>query len=338
LEQKSPPKSSSIESVFSAGVGIPKVADDRKRNMKLTPAVRRILDHYEGERPSVKINLARMLMHGHLSGTGKLMILAVDQGFEHGPRTFVMNPSAFDPLYHYEFAVKGGMSAYAAPLGWLSAGSESYLGAVPTILKLNSGNSLYDKSNPPDQAITASIDDALYLGCSAVGFTIYPGSGASCDQMEEIRELAHEARAHGLAVIVWSYPRGGELTKDGETALDVIAYGAHMACLLGAHIVKVKIPTNHLGMVSAKPLYEKFVDTKTPESCIRHIVESCFKGRRLVIFSGGETKNIAAVYEDARTVAKGGGHGVIIGRNCFQRPLEEGLSMLKGIEEILKVV
>lgn len=303
--------------------------------MILTPQVKKIINSYEGEQPGVKLNLARILMQGRLGGTGKLMILAVDQGFEHGPRTFVMNPAAMDPHYHYQFAIDGGMSAYAAPLGALEAGVETYLGSIPTILKINSGNSLLGKSNPPDQAVTASIEDALRLGCSAIGFTIYPGSDMSNEQIEEIRDLSAEARACGLAVVIWSYIRGA-VSKEGETALDAIAYGAHMACLLGAHIVKVKIPSAHLEMPAAKSLYEKFVDGSNTDARIRHVVQSSFNGRRLVIFSGGETKDVNDVQADAQAVKNGGGHGVIIGRNCFQRPREEGLAMLDGIVNILK--
>ncbi len=303
--------------------------------MNLTTQVKNILNQYEGERPGVKLNLARILMQGRLGGTGKLMILAVDQGFEHGPRAFIMNPPAMDPHYHYQFAIDGAMNAYAAPLGALEAGVDTFIGAIPTILKINSGNSLFGKMNPPDQAVTASIDDALRLGCSAIGFTIYPGSDMSNDQIEEIRELSAEAKSCGLAVVIWSYARGA-ISKDGETALDVIAYGAHMACLLGAHIIKVKIPSAHLEMPAAYPLYEQFVDKSTTGARIQHVVQSCFNGRRLVIFSGGETKDASAVQADARAVVKGGGNGVIIGRNCFQRPREEGLAMLDGIEKILR--
>lgn len=303
--------------------------------MRLTQKVKKILANYEGENPGVKQNLARFLMSGKLAGTGKMMILAVDQGFEHGPRTFVMNPKAFDPHYHYQFAVEAGVSGYAAPLGALEAGCETYLGAVPTILKINSSNSLLAKENAPDQAVTASIADALRLGCSAIGFTLYPGSDQSLELIEEIRELAAEARACGLAVIMWSYPRGA-VSKDGETGLDVIAYGAHMACLLGAHIVKVKLPTEYLEMAAATKLYQQHVSSKTLTERVQHIVQSCFNGRRMVIFSGGEAKEASSVIADAQAIHQGGGFGSIIGRNCFQRPKLEALAMLNEITAIFK--
>src|SRR5213592_2756208 len=85
--------------------------------MKLTPQVQKILANYESDNPGVKANLARILMQGRLGGTGKLIILPVDQGFEHGPaRSFAVNEPAYDPHYHFQMAVDAGLSAYAAPL------------------------------------------------------------------------------------------------------------------------------------------------------------------------------------------------------------------------------
>ena len=304
--------------------------------MRLTQRVKKILANYESDNPGTKTNLARILMHGRLGGTGNMIILPVDQGFEHGPRAFVANPDAFDPHYHYKMAVDAGLAAYAAPLGWLEAGADTFAGMIPTILKINSSNSLYGKDNPPDQAITGSINDALRLGCSAIGFTIYPGSDASLEMFEEIRELAEEAKSCGLAVVIWSYARGA-LSKAGETAIDVIAYGAHMAALLGAHIIKVKLPSDHLENEEAKRQYiQHKIKIDTLEDRVRHVVKSCFNGRRLVIFSGGEAKDVKSVLEDARAIANGGGNGLIIGRNSFQRPQAEGLKMLAELTTIFK--
>ncbi|MDF3034245.1 MAG: fructose-bisphosphate aldolase [Alphaproteobacteria bacterium] len=304
--------------------------------MRLTQRVKKILSYYESDNPGTKANLARLMMHGRLGGTGRMIILPVDQGFEHGPRTFVANPSAFHPHYHFQLAIEAGLTAYAAPLGWLEAGADTFAGMIPTILKINSSNTLFGKSNAPDQAITASVADALRLGCSAIGFTIYPGSDASLDMFEEIRELAAEAKACGLAVVIWSYARGA-VSKAGETAIDVIAYGAHIAALLGAHIIKVKLPSSHLENEEAKRQYlHHGIKVDTLEDRIRHVVQSCFNGRRLVIFSGGEAKEVSSILEDARAIAAGGGNGLIIGRNSFQRPHEEALGMLDGLTHIFK--
>lgn len=304
--------------------------------MKLTRRVKEILSWYESDNPGTKANLARILMEGRLGGTGKLVILPVDQGFEHGPaRSFAMNPAAYDPHYHYQLAIDAGLSAYAAPLGPLEAGAATFAGSIPLILKMNSANSLSRLKEGADQAVTASVDDALRIGASAIGFTIYPGSDAQFGQMEEIRELSREAKSKGIATVIWSYPRGGDISKKGELALDVDAYAAHMAALLGAHIIKVKLPTADLEQDEARKVYEKNnVPRETMAERVKHITQACFNGRRIVVFSGGATKGEDAVYEDARAIRDGGGNGSIIGRNAFQRSREDALALLDKLVRI----
>lgn len=304
--------------------------------MYMTPQVEKILQNYDSDNPGVRANLCRMLMHGKLGGTGKMIILPVDQGFEHGPaRSFAVNPAAYDPLYHFELAIEGGLNAYAAPLGMLEVGSAKYAGLIPTILKINSANSLLPKSHPPFQAITASVHDALRLGCVAIGFTIYPGSSMSLTMLEHLTAMAQEAKSYGLAVVIWSYPRGEDLNKDDETALDVCAYAAHMAALIGAHIIKVKPPTSVVSKSEAAKFYQTS-DYDTLSKRIRHVKQACFDGRRIVIFSGGANKTIEDVYDEAREISAGGGNGSIIGRNTFQRPKQESLDMLSKLIEIYK--
>ncbi|MBT3792735.1 MAG: class I fructose-bisphosphate aldolase [Rhodospirillales bacterium] len=304
--------------------------------MKVTQRVRKILGNYESDSPGTKANLARILMQGRLGGTGKLVILPVDQGFEHGPaRSFAPNPDAYDPHYHFKLAIDAGLSAFAAPLGMIEAGADSFAGSIPTILKVNSSNSLSRFKENPDQAVTGSVSDALRLGCSAIGLTIYPSSDVAFDMMEEARELAEEAKAVGLAVVMWSYPRGGDLTKPGETAIDICAYAAHMAALLGAHIIKVKPPTEALELDAAKKVYEdRNIPRATLSERVAHVVQSSFAGRRLVVFSGGEAKGLDGLYDEVRAIRDGGGTGSIIGRNTFQRPRQEALDMLDQIVAI----
>ncbi|MDB2682667.1 class I fructose-bisphosphate aldolase [Alphaproteobacteria bacterium] len=304
----------------------------------MTNTIQDILKNYENENAGVKSNLYRILNHGKLAGTGRMVILPVDQGFEHGPaRSFAMNPEAYDPHYHYQLAIDSGCSAYAAPLGPLQAGADTFAGQVPTILKFNSSNSLASGNDDYDQAITGSIQDALELGCSAVGFTIYPGSDNQFELMEEVGEMIREAKEVGIASVVWSYIRGGDITKEGETAIDTIAYGAHMAALLGAHIIKVKLPTDHIEQKEAKKAFEENnIPIATQEDRVREVVRSCFNGRRMVVFSGGNTKGADAVYEDAKDIHAGGGNGSIIGRNSFQRERGEALGMLDQIMDIYK--
>jgi len=304
--------------------------------MKITNQVKKILNNYESDNPGTKANLARMLMHGRLAGTGKMVILPVDQGFEHGPdRSFAVNPSAYDPHYHFELAIEAGLNAYAAPLGMIEAGAASFAGEIPTILKVNSSNSLHNGGTAPHQATTACVDDALRLGCSAIGFTIYPSSDAAFDMFEEIAEMAKEAKAKGLAVVIWSYPRGGELSKMGETAIDICAYAAHIAALLGAHIIKVKPPTQALENAEAIKVFERTeISVSTLEERVRHVIKSSFAGRRIVVFSGGSAKGENEIYQETRQIYKGGANGSIIGRNVFQRPKEQALEMLDNIIKI----
>jgi class I fructose-bisphosphate aldolase len=299
--------------------------------MAITQTVKDILSHYESDNAGTKTNLARILSAGRLGGTGKLLILPVDQGFEHGPaRSFAPNPAAYDPHYHFQLAIDAGLSAYAAPLGMIEAGASTFAGAIPTILKVNSSNSLATEKN---QALTGSVNDALRLGCSAIGFTIYPGSEYAFDLMEEIREMAEEAKAAGLAVVIWSYPRGPELDKAAETAFDICAYAAHMAALLGAHIIKVKPPTEVVSLEAAKKTYAN-IDGSTLAKRVAHVVQSCFGGKRIVVFSGGESKGLEGLYNEVRGLRDGGANGSIIGRNTFQRPREEALAMLSTLVDI----
>ena len=306
--------------------------------MKITQKVKKILDCYESDNPGTKTNLARILMQGKLGGTGKMVILPVDQGFEHGPaRSFAPNPEGYDPHYHYKLAIDAGLNAYAAPLGMLEAGADSFAGAIPTILKVNSSNSLARDKEGPSQAITGSVGDALRLGCSAIGFTIYPGSDSQFEMMGQIREMAEEAKALGLAVVMWSYPRGGDLSKEAETSVDVCAYAAHMAALMGAHIIKVKPPKDGIGLEAARKAYESNnIPTSTLAERIRHVMQSSFNGRRIVVFSGGDAKGLDGLMEEIRGLYEGGANGSIIGRNTFQRPRDEALAMLDQIIDIYK--
>ena len=306
--------------------------------MKMTGIIKKILNNYESDNPGVKANLANILMSGKLAGTGKLVILPVDQGFEHGPaRSFAKNSLGYDPHYHFKLAIDAGLSAFAAPLGMLEAGADTFAGQIPLIMKVNSSNSLSREKGAPTQAITGSVSEAIRLGCSAVGFTIYPGSDAALDMITEIQEIALEAKDAGLAVVVWSYPRGGDISKEGETAIDIVSYAAHMAALVGAHIIKVKPPTSFIELSEAKKVYMSEnipIDTLTDR--IKHVVQSCFNGKRLVVFSGGNSRDNDSLLKEVKELYLGGASGSIIGRNSFQRPYDEALDLLNQITNIYR--
>jgi class I fructose-bisphosphate aldolase len=297
--------------------------------------VKEILSWYPSDNPGTLTNIARLLTHGKLGGTGKLVILPVDQGFEHGPaRSFSPNPPGYDPDYHFQLAIDAGCNAYAAPLGFLEAGAARFAGQIPLILKLNNSDALA-KMDQPCSAVTGSVKDALRLGCAAIGFTIYPGSGARNTQYQQLRELIEEAKASGLAAVVWSYPRGAGISKDGETAVDVCGYAAQIAAQLGAHVIKVKPPRDFIEQAEAKKVFEKHaIPTKTLPDRVRHVVQSAFAGKRILIFSGGEAKGTDEILAEVRGIREGGGFGSIIGRNAFQRPRAEALKLL---DEVMKI-
>jgi class I fructose-bisphosphate aldolase len=301
----------------------------------MTDRVREILSWYSSENPGTLANLYRMLMAGRLAGTGKLVMLPVDQGFEHGPaRSFAPNPAGYDPRYHFQVAIAAGCSAYAAPLGFIEAGAAEFAGQVPLILKANNSDVLYQGTDPIP-AVTASVEDALRLGCGAIGFTIYPGSEYRKEMYEELREMALEAKEAGLVVVVWSYPRGSGLSREGETAVDVCAYAAQIAAQLGAHIIKVKPPTAHIEILAARKAMEAAgVTVDTLAERVAHVVQSAFNGRRIVIFSGGAAASTESVLEENRQTALGGGFGTIMGRNSFQRPYDEAIDLLHKVMDI----
>lgn len=294
--------------------------------------IREILSWYANENPGVRTNLARMLNHGRLGGTGKMVILPVDQGFEHGPaRSFAPNPAGYDVRYFFHLAIEAGCNAYAAPLGAIEAGINDYVGEVPLILKCNNHDLLRNEADPIS-AVTSSVEDALRLGCSAIGFTIYPGSTERNTMYEQLREMTAEAKAAGLAVVVWSYPRGSSLSKEGETAIDVVAYAAHIAAQLGADIIKVKLPTAHVELPEAQKVYQKYeIPISTLAERVRHVVQSAFGGRRIVIFSGGPAASDEQVFSEVRAIRDGGGFGSIMGRNSFQRKEPEALKFLNTV-------
>ena len=294
--------------------------------------IHEILSWYSSDNVGTRTNIARLLRSGKLAGTGKLVILPVDQGFEHGPaRSFASNPGGYNPLYHFQLAIDAGCNAYAAPLGSLEAGAAEFAGQIPLILKLNNHDVLHDEKDPLP-SVTGSVKDALRLGCSAVGFTIYPGSSHCNIMYQQLRAITEEAKDYGLAVVVWSYPRGSVLSKEGETAIDVIAYGAQIAAQLGAHIIKVKLPSAHLEQAAAKKVYESVnIPITTLAERVRHVLQSSFDGRRIVIFSGGAKSDDQHVFEEARAIRDGGGFGSIIGRNSFQRPKAEAIKFLHAI-------
>jgi class I fructose-bisphosphate aldolase len=303
--------------------------------MAYSDRVKQILSWYPSDSPGVLTNLARLLNTGTLAGTGKLVILPVDQGFEHGPvRSFQPNPAGYDPDYHAQLAIDSGCNAYAAPLGFLEAVAGKLHGEVPLILKVNNSDSL--SKVEPMSALTSSVKDAVRLGCVAIGYTIYPGSSERNQQYQDLRDMIAEAKSYGLPTVLWAYPRGN-MSKDGETAVDVVAYAAQISAQLGAHVIKVKPPKDFLEQAEAKKVFEKYaIPTKTMADRVKHVVQSAFNGKRIVIFSGGEAKDTPTLLEEIKGIKDGGGFGSIMGRNAFQRPRDESIKLLEDVMNVFK--
>jgi len=301
----------------------------------MTPRVREILSWYGADNAGTLTNLARLLNHGRLAGSGKLVILPVDQGFEHGPaRSFAKNPDGYDPAYHIGLAIESGCNAYAAPLGFIEAVARDYAGDIPLLLKINNSESLFT-SDAPISAVTSSVEDALRLGCVGIGFTIYPGSAERKTMYEEIAKASRQAKEAGLVVVIWSYPRGAQLSKAGETAIDVVGYSAHIAAQLGAHIIKVKPPSSHIEQEAARKVFQaQGIRVETMKDRVKHVVDACFSGKRIVIFSGGESKSTSELLDEVKGMAAGGAFGSIMGRNAFQRPKKEAIELLHKVQDL----
>lgn len=305
--------------------------------MAHTDRVRQILSWYGSDNPGTRANLARLLNHGRLAGTGKLVILPVDQGFEHGPaRSFALNPAGYDPDYHAQLAIDSGCNGYAAPLGFIEAVADRYAGEIPLILKVNNSDTL-SKGHSPCSAVTSSVEDAIRLGCVGIGFTIYPGSADRNVMYEQFRELTAEAKRAGLVVVLWAYPRGEGLAKEHEQAADVSAYAAQISAQLGAHIIKIKPPKAGVAQPEAQKVFEKCgIPVGTLAERVRHCVQSAFNGKRIIIFSGGEAKSTEDLLAEVREIAAGGAFGSIMGRNAFQRPRDEALKLLHDVMDIFR--
>ena len=225
--------------------------------MKTSRAVQAILRNYEGETPGVKGNLARMLMEGQLGGTGKLVILPVDQGFEHGPaRSFAINPAAYDPHYHYRLADRRRAVGLCRAAGH-ARGRRRHLRRPDPDDPEGELGQLADVARPPARTRRSPPRSTTRCG-SAARRSASPSIRARTWRWRCSRRSARlraEAAAVGLATVIWSYPRGEAISKDGETAIDIAAYAAQIAALLGAHIIKIKLSTDHLELPEAKKVY-----------------------------------------------------------------------------------
>lgn len=294
--------------------------------------------------PTVLRNLQMMFNHGRLGGTGYLSILPVDQGIEHSAGgSFAPNPEYFDPENIVKLAVEGQCNAVASTLGVLGAVCRRYAHRIPFIVKLNH-NELLSYPNTYDQRFFASVDQAFDMGAVAVGSTIYFGSQESRRQIEETTAAFEQAHEMGMFTVLWAYLRNEHFEKDGvnyETSADLTGQANHMAVTIEADIVKQKQPTNNGGYKAigfgktSRDVYEKLT-SDNPIDLTRYQVVNCYMGRIPLINSGGPSgkDDLQQAVKTAVINKRAGGTGLITGRKAFQRPMEEGVRLLNGVQDV----
>ena len=270
------------------------------------------------------------LLYSHGPGNGKMMVLPIDQGLEHGPRDFFENPESADPEYQLRIALEGGFSAIAFQIGLAEKYMNKYAGKVPLILKIN-GKTEIPSDDEAFSPLTASVADAVRLGADAIGYTCYVGSPSQDRDFLQFSRVREEAERWGMPVIMWAYPRGKNVEeKGGKESLWAVDYAARVACELGADVVKVNIPKFNAEKAAKSPKPYNTLNLNSEEG-VRKVVHSA--GKTLVLISGGSKIGDAQLLEEVKAVVRAGVTGVIFGRNIWQRKFDEALSMSKKIKE-----
>ncbi len=273
------------------------------------------------------------LLYTYGPANGTLLLLPIDQGLEHGPRDFFVNPEAKDPDFQLRLAKEGGFSGIVFQYGIAEKYMSRYAGEVPLILKLNGKTEIPSDKSPISPCI-ASVEDAVRLGAEAVGYTLYVGSSLQADDFEQFRIVRSDADRYGMPVIVWAYPRGDAIdAKGGRDSLYAVDYAARVASELGADIVKVNMPTINTEKDAAAPKPYNNLQVSREEA-VRMVVESA--GRTLLLFSGGEMQGEGGVIDKARIGMESGATGLIFGRNIWQRPFDEALALSRQIRDMMR--
>ncbi len=295
--------------------------------------------------PAVLRNFQSILDHGRLAGTGYVSILPVDQGIEHtGGASFAPNPIYFDPENIVRLALEGGCNAVASTLGVLGSVSRRWAHRIPFCVKLNH-NELMSYPNSYDQVPFASVEQAFDMGAVAVGATIYFGSEESRRQIQEISEAFHRAHELGLVTILWCYVRNDAFKKDGvdyHVAADLTGQANHLGVTIQADIIKQKLPETNRGFEKVKfaktrsEVYDDLAPDDHPIELTRYQVANCYLGRSPLINSGGASgdNDFADAVRTAVINKRAGGLGLISGRKAFQRPMDEGVSLLNAIQDV----
>jgi class I fructose-bisphosphate aldolase len=287
--------------------------------------------------------------HGRLGGTGYVSILPVDQGIEHSAgASFAPNPAYFDPENIVKLAIEGGCNSVASTFGVLASCSRKYAHKIPFMVKINH-NELLTYPNKADQVLYGTIRDAWNMGAVAVGATIYFGSSESSRQIVEIAKAFEMAHELGMATVLWCYLRNNDFKKDKDyhVSADLTGQANHLGVTIQADIIKQKLPENNGGytaMQMGDSSYGKIdkrvygeLTSENPIDLCRYQVANCYMGRIGLINSGGASKGAGDLKEAVMTAVinkRAGGHGLISGRKAFQKPMHEGISLLKAIQDV----
>ncbi len=278
-----------------------------------------------------KVRMVRMA-YEHGPGEGKLLILPIDQGLEHGPKDFFAHPESADPKYEYELALRGGYSAIALHIGLVDKYHEEYAGKVPLVLKLNGKTNI-----PPDDeafsALTATVEDAVRIGADAVGYTLFVGSPRQDEDIAQLRWVRQECDKYGMPLIVWSYPRGKHVdAKGGKEGLFAVDYAARAALEMGADVVKLNFPNITPSVAEKQP--EPYRSLHYSEfDAMSRVVKSA--GRAAVIVSGGDKISDDELLKKVQISVDAGACGFIFGRNMWQRSFDNATELTNKIKNVL---
>ena len=298
--------------------------------------------------PNVLRNMQHIFSSGRLAGTGYVSILPVDQGIEHSAgASFAPEPIYFDPENIVKLAIEGGCNAVASTLGVLGAVSRKYAHKIPFILKINH-NEFLSYPNKYDQIMFANIDQAFDMGAVAVGATIYFGSDESARQIQEVTDAFAYAHELGMVTILWCYLRNPAFNvkgdKDYHVSADLTGQANHLGVTIEADIIKQKLPENNGGYNALKfgkthkSVYD-VLSSENPIDLTRYQVANCYMGRAGLINSGGAStgKGDSDLKEALKTAIinkRAGGMGLISGRKAFQKPMNDGVTLLNSIQDV----
>lgn len=272
------------------------------------------------------------LMYEHGPGNGRLLLLPIDQGLEHGPESFFPNPESANPDFQFRLAVEGGYSGIALHRGLAEKYGYRYAGKVPLVLKIN-GKTKIPVDDNALSPMTASVEDAVRLGADAIGYTLYVGSPNQVADFTQFKKVKDDAERYGMPIIIWSYPRGAAIEKKGgRNSLYAVDYAARVADELGADLVKLNVPTDDPKRRSEQPAPYDTLELSY-EEMVRKVIKTAGKTR--VIFSGGSKLNDEDLLHRAKVCLDEGATGLIFGRNMWQRPWEEALEITHKIKQLM---